>query len=820
MKKVCLFLGFILLAIFVIAQDKGGNSIIGTVIDAASKNPLEYATITIFVSGQTTPLSGTTTDKTGSFNLTDIPAGTYNIVIENIGYTAFTERDFVLSKKDAITDLKKISLSIDSKLLAGVTVQANARLIDNKIDKMVFNAEKDVSSLGGVATDLLKKIPQVSVDVDGNVQLAGSSGIRFLINGKPSSAFGSNIADVLQSIPASQIKSIEVITNPGARYDAQGLGGIINIILKTNNTRGYNGNISLTAGTRNENASANFNVRNKNFGVNAFFSGNKRLRSQGSSNNYRETTDGALLSTLSQNNRNHFVRQGYQSGVGFDWTVKKQHSISGNLAFNYFGFTSSGTSNQALQPDKGSGLPAIISLLNSGNKYRYNSMDASLNYKRTFAKEDQELEASITTNSGNNNSNSFSQQFLLPKDSLYYGIRAYNPASTHETVLSVDYTQPVAKDVKLGVGGKTTFYTIATNSTALSFQPALQTYEPDAFLSNGLNYRQNVYAAYAELSFPVAKLFEAKIGSRYERTEVNAFYSNAATQATIPGYNTVVPSIFLSKKIDDKQTIKLSFSKRIERPDYEDLNPFVNTSDPKNLSTGNPGLQPQIGYRYELSYNRDLGKTGSLMLTLFHRISEKDIQPYVFYYPTYLVGDSIYNNVSVSTRQNIGTENNSGLNLFADMRFTPKLTVRGNVFLFYRHTINAIDKGYNSNSVNYRFNMNASYQFTNTLLAEFFGNFSSARNEAQGRYPSFTSYTMAFRKQFWQKKGSLALTATNPFSENLTQKTVLLGTNFNQNLERTFPFRSIGINFTWKFGKLEFKKEEAQRDNNLSAPTQ
>ena len=260
-------------------------------------------------------------------------------------------------------------------------------------------------------------------------------------------------------------------------------------------------------------------MRNKNFGVNAFFSGNKRLRSQGSSNNYRETTDGALLSTLSQNNRNHFVRQGYQSGVGFDWTVKKQHSISGNLAFNYFGFTSSGTSNQALQPDKGSGLPAIISLLNSGNKYRYNSVDASLNYKRTFAKEDQELEASITTNSGNNNSNSFSQQFLLPKDSLYYGIRAYNPASTHETVLSVDYTQPVAKDVKLGVGGKTTFYTIATNSTALSFQPALQTYEPDAFLSNGLNYRQNVYAAYAELSFPVAKLFEAKIGSRYERTD-------------------------------------------------------------------------------------------------------------------------------------------------------------------------------------------------------------------------------------------------------------------------------------------------------------
>ncbi|MEO6229050.1 MAG: TonB-dependent receptor [Ferruginibacter sp.] len=820
MKKALLFLGLVLLNVFVYAQVKGGNSISGTVIDAASENPLEYATITIFPTGKTKPLTGTTTDKSGSFTLTDIPAGTYTVVFENIGYAAFTEKNFVLNKKDAIIDLKKISLTLQGKLLDAVVVQTTVKLIDNKIDKMVFNAEKDVSSLGGVATDLLKKIPQVSVDVDGNVQLAGSSGIRFLINGKPSSAFGSNIADVLQSIPASQIKSIEVITNPGAKYDAQGLGGIINIILKTNNTKGYNGNISLTAGTRNENASANFNVRNKHFGVNAFFSGNKRLRSQGSGNNYRETTDSAVVSTLYQDKTNHYDRQGYESGMGFDWTANKFNSFSGNIAYNYFGFTGVGTTNQALQPSKGTGIPDIISILNAGNKYRYNSVDASFNYKRTFAKEDQELEASISSNTGKNKGHSYSEQFAQPQDSLYYGTMAYNPATTHETVLSVDYTQPFEKDIKLGVGGKTTFYNIASNSDALSYQPSIKTYEPDAYLSNGLNYRQKVHAGYAELSFPVAKLFEAKIGSRYERTEVNAYYSNAATQAKIPGYNTLVPSVFFSKKIGDKQTIKLSFSKRIERPDYEDLNPFVNTSDPKNLSTGNPVLKPEIGYRYELGYSRDLGTTGSLMVSLFHRINENDIQPYVVYYPAYQVGDSIYNNVSVSTRQNIGRENNTGLNIFGDIHFTPKFNVRGNAFLFYRHTINAIDKGYNTNSFNYRFNINATYQFTNTLVAEFFGNFSSARNEAQGRYPSFTSYTMAFRKQFWQKKGSIALTATNPFSENLTQKTVLLGKNFIQNSERTFPFRSIGINFTWKFGKLEFKKDDEKQDNNLGTPSQ
>ena len=298
MKKSFLLFCLMTFVLFIKAQQKGGNSITGTVVNADSKTALEYATVTIFITGEKKPLTGTTTDKSGSFTLAEIPAGTFNIVIENIGFTPFTKNNIVLNKKDAIIDLKNILLNIQKTTLQDVTVVAKSKLVENKIDKMVYNAEKDVSSQGGVATDVLKKVPQVSVDADGNVQLAGNSGIRFLINGKPSSAFGSNIADVLQSIPASQIKSIEVITNPGAKYDAQGMGGIINIILKNNNTKGYNGNISATAGTRNENASLNLNYRKNTFGINAFFSGNKRLRSKASINNHRITSDSGIISTL------------------------------------------------------------------------------------------------------------------------------------------------------------------------------------------------------------------------------------------------------------------------------------------------------------------------------------------------------------------------------------------------------------------------------------------------------------------------------------------------------------------------------------------
>jgi outer membrane receptor protein involved in Fe transport len=288
----------------------------------------------------------------------------------------------------------------------------------------------------------------------------------------------------------------------------------------------------------------------------------------------------------------------------------------------------------------------------------------------------------------------------------------------------------------------------------------------------------------------------------------------------VPGYNTFVPSVYLSKKIHDKTTIKLSFSKRIERPGYDDLNPYVNTADPKNLSAGNPYLKPEIGKRFEMGYSRDLGKTGSVMINLFYRINDHDIQPFIVYYPLYKVGDSLYDNVNVSTRQNIGRENNMGVNLFGDLHFTPKLNIRSNIFLFRRHTINAIDKGYNNNSFNYRFNINASYQFTNSLLAECFANFNSARHEVQGTYPSFTSYTLAIRKQFWQKKGSIALTASNFFSESLTQHSSLTGPNFTVNGERRIAFRSIGINFAWKFGKLEFKKNKEENDANLNPPTQ
>jgi len=576
------------------------------------------------------------------------------------------------------------------------------------------------------------------------------------------------------------------------------LGGIINIILKKSTAKGINTSIALTAGTRMENGSFNFNARKGSFGVNAFFSGNTRPKAQTPSSSERLSADTIAknMVNLQQDGTSDFKRHGFETGVGFDWTVKEKNSISGAFSFDNFGNAGTGFINQSQTVTPDGNMGDIVSQINTLNNinsvYKEHSLDADINYKRTFKKEDQELEIGFNTSVGNNFRAAANNQFLLPQDLLFYGTNSNNPGKEKESQLTIDYTQPITKTVILGVGSKLNFYNIASTSNVLMYDVANTKYSFDTSLSNNLNYHQKVYALYAELSFPIGKIMDAKVGSRYERTAIDAFYSNVTAPVNTPGYNTLVPSIFFSKKLSDKQTLKLSYSKRIERPDYGDLNPYINTSDPKNISTGNPYLKPEIGSRYELGYSRDLGKGGSFMATLFYRENHGDIQPFVIYYPSLQVGDSTYTNVAVSTRENIGVEKNAGVSFFGDIHVTSKFSVRTNLFFFHRHIINAIDKGYNTTSFNYRVNLNADYQFTNTLAAEFFGNFNSARHEAQGRYPSFTTYSMAIRKQFWNKKGSLALTAVNPFNKYVEQQTYLFGPNFTTTGIRKIPFRSVG----------------------------
>ena len=828
MKYWIWFVFFVFEGYFSYSQEGSQNnypgSIKGTVIDSSSSQGVPYATVTLFLEGSTKPVSGAFANDKGFFRLDSLAPGNYRVEIGFIGYKSRVLNKIIISTKHPVVNLEKILLSGNAQVLADVTVTGQRPLVENKIDKLVFNAERDITSQTGVATDILKKVPQVSVDVDGNVELQGSTDIRFLINGKPSTIFGSNIVDVLQSIPANQIKSIEVVTNPGAKYDAQGTGGIINIILKSTRAQGINGNLSLTAGTITQNGSFNINARKGKFGLNAFINGNARLTTTTQNNLQRVSTDTAtkVNGILQQDGSADFNRHGFQSGIGFDWSMDDRNSISGGLNYHNFGNKSKGLINQfeQIQNDGDSILSNTNSTNNTNSAFKQYSWDPSLNYKHNFRNKEQQLEIGVDGSFAHNLNTSGNDQYLQPQDSLIYGTRNNNPAKESQYEMMIDYSQPLGKDISFGVGGKFTGYDISSTAEALLWDSYSKNYLYDTALSNDLNYHQRVYAAYGELNFPVGKLFEARLGGRYERTDVNSFYANAQ-QKIEEGYNTIVPSIFFMKKIGENQTVKLSYTIRINRPDYFDLNPYINASDPKNVTTGNPYLKPEVWDRYEASYNNDLGKIGSFMVTLFYRVSNDDIQPFIIYYPTFTVGDTTYTNLAVTTRENIGIEKNAGTNLFFNFHVNDKFNVRSNFMFIYRNTINHVDTGYNSSGTMYRFNMNVSYQLNSNFAAEFFGDFRSPHHEAQGTYPSFTSYSLALRKQFWNKKGSIALTANNIFSKYVDQRTELYGPGFVSSNLRKIPYRSIGINFTWKFGKMEIKKEKPEENNiDLNGPQQ
>ncbi|WP_158827407.1 TonB-dependent receptor domain-containing protein [Mucilaginibacter lacusdianchii] len=798
----------------VLAQNKG--KIIGHIVDATTKTPVDYASISLFQQGSSKPFEGATSDAKGNFTLHNLPDSEYRIVINFIGYMAYNAEHLTI--KQNTLNLNAISLKTSSKQLGEVTVTAKVPTVENKIDKMVYNAANDVTSQGGVALDVLKKVPQVSVDVDGNVELQGNTSVRFLINGKPSSVFGSSISDALASIPASQIKSIEVITSPGAKYDAEGLGGIINIILKDNKLRGINGGVNLSTGTRLENGSANLNLRNGNFGVSAFFSGNAQVNTRTLNLNDRTSTGASGSQTrLIQDGYSNFRRDGYESGLSFDWSPSKKNNLTGSLGYDHFSNRNEGITSQEQLTQ---GLDDVFSQRNSSSRFKAHSVDWSLAYKRSFAKEGQELDVLYTSSLGNNYSDYTQSQTYTTQQSPFSASSSTNPGTDRETNIAIDYAQPLGKSIVMETGVKAVLQNINSKTDVNTFNAVLGIYAYDPNQSYHLYYKRNVYAGYLSAGFTAFNFFDIKAGARYEHTDTRIDFPGTA----IPAYNIWVPTAVVSRKVNSSSSIKLSYTKRVERPDYRAINPFVNLSDPYNITTGNPELKPEIGNVFELGYNKSFEAGGNLYIAVFSRHNSNDVKSYTNFYTDYRVGDSVYHHVSVSNRQNIGTEQNTGISISGSIPLGKKLNLRTNTSVIDKYIVNKVYGGPSVNAVVVRGNLNLSYQLSDSFVAEAFGNYNSPMRNIQGRSPKFITYNMALRKQLMHKKASVGFTTTNPFAKYVNQVTTITqaattnGQPYNSYSLRRVPYQSFGISFSWRFGKLDFKKDKEQ--DNLVKPVE
>ena len=809
---VCLLCASVPLKAEGFTGEPGTIQVTGSIIDSSNNTPLDFANVTIYHTAEKKVVGGAVTDEKGNFTIADLAPGQYYIEILFMGYdTKHISLD--LTNVKSKMNLGRIMLSPGSSLLKEATVVGEKSLYTNKPDRIVYNADKDVTSQGGTATDVLKKVPQVTVDVDGNIDLLGNTNVRVFINGKPSTMFDNNLAEALQSIPANQIKSIEVMTNPGAKYDAEGTGGIINIILKNNNTDGIGGNINVTGGTRLENGSANFHAKKGAFSINAGIGTNFSIPSTSKTTLNRTSTDSlGSKSILSEDGSGTFQRVSSRGNIGIGWELGANDNLTANFSYNSFGYIN----NPVSTSEDETGYPDINR--NSFSTYANQTYDWNVNYKKKFKQKGQDLTLSYQ-GSDNQNASVYADSLLYQSNnSVFSGAKGNSAVTAHNTYFTVDYNQPIGAGTSLAVGGKATLTNASSNSNYSVFNATSNEYINDPLQDNNYTFSQNIYAAYATMSFSMLKVYDVKLGVRDERTETSASFPGL-TNAVVPQYNLILPSGTISRKLKNNQGIKIGFSDRVDRPNPgRDLNPFINTSDPTSLSQGNPKVGPENQYNLEFVYNKLFTKGASLFITLYAHRNNNDRQSFVVYYPSLKVGDSTYKNVAVTTPENVGTEQDFGVSIYGGIPITSALSLHGNIIGFQRY-INGEGEysALSSSGFAYKVNANADYEISKTFVIEFAGNFNSPRHNLQGTQPSFSTYSFAARKYFLNKKISLAFTTTDPFNNYVVQETVTSGPNFSLTSVRKIPYQSFGLNLTYTFGKT--KSDSGKKDSNNGEQT-
>lgn len=774
------------------------SSITGTVIDSLSQKPVDYATVSLYDQASGKLLNGTITATDGKFSIGKLSAGTYKLKISFLSYADKTISNLKVNDGGSLK-LGRILLGPDSHLLNEVKVTGKKALIEEKIDRTVYNAENDLTTRGGDATDVMKRVPMVSVDLDGNVSVRGSGNIKVLINGKPSAMASASVADALKQIPADLIKSVEVITSPSAKYDAEGSGGILNIILKQNTLQGLSLNLNTTAGTRGSNLGLNgsYKTGKLNFSLGGF--GRSGYNIPGDFTNTQTVTDlatnDAFMTTQSANTHNKYLFGRYNVGVDYDISEHNSLSLGVVLGANNRPTTQDDFLTQSYLNNQ------LTSTSLQRNKITNNStsVDATLTYTLTGKKPDREF-SFLTEFSQNNRDNNFENIFLDQSNGATTGgLRNNNNAINKEVTFEADYQTPLAKNQLLEFGAKDIIRTVSSDYTYLSATDGTLNYVPvsSASLSNAFNYKQNVASAYVSFTFNPFKNYTIKAGTRYEYTTINAdFQSGSAVD--IPDYGILVPSLNISKKFDNGDILKLGYNRRIQRPSIEFLNPNIQASNPLNISAGNPALQPEFTNNFELAYSTNI-KNNHFNISAFMRNTNDAIQTI-----RSTSGDTIKTNY-----QNLGKQNAYGMSLSANIAISNKFNLNGGLDLYHLDLDNKnpdpIFHASNSGWVaNYR--LFGSYDLSDNYALQAFAFRRSRQIQLQGYQGSFGVYNLSINRKFANKKGSIGIGADNFLTSGLKIPTVINSGNINQNSVNIMYNRSFEITFSYKFGGLSQAK--------------
>lgn len=806
MKKI--FVALLILTQTAFAQDKGNGKISGTITDATNKEAVEFATVALITADGKT-IDGAVADMKGKFTLNKVPVGNHKLVITFVGYEAKTVDIEINDRKNSI-ELGNIPLSSETKILNEVVVEGQRALIEERVDRTVYNAENDNTTQGGDATDVLKRVPLLSVDLDGNVTLRGSQNIMVLINNKPSTVMANSIADALKQIPAEQIKSVEVITSPSAKYDAEGTGGIINIITKKNTLQGVTMNINSSVGIRGSNLGLSGNYRQGKLGVSIGGFGRSMYNVKGFFENEQITKDinninPDITNLQRADTRNSNLFGNYR--LGFDYDFDDKNSLTGSMRF--------GARNGSNYQDD------LLTQLSSGNTITASTLrnvktvdnsgtyDFNLTYTRLFDKPQQEFSV-LGLFSRNNRNNDFSniiyEQDGLPTNS---GIKNLNDSYNEEMTLQVDYQTPISDNQLVEFGGKNIFRQVYSNFTYFQDPDGDGVFEPvdNSQFTNNLNYDQNVTAGYLAYTLSMKSSYSVKAGARYEYTMINA-YTQTEDNIEIPSYGILVPSLNVSKKLKNNNTIKASYNRRIQRPSIQFLNPNIQASNPFNFTVGNPELDPEYTNNFELGYSTFVQGI-SLNFSSFVRNTNNSIQR---------IREVVDEDRIRTTFDNIGREDAYGMSVFANI-MKGNLTVNGGGDIYYAVLDNnspnpelvAANEGWVFSG-----RLFGSYQLKKNWAFQFFSFYRGRQVQLQGSQGGFGVYSLALNKSFNDKKGSIGFGAENFFTPSMKIRNELTSPTISQKGLNEMYNMNFKINFSYRIGKMSFEQQQRQRRTRKS----
>ncbi|OOV19029.1 outer membrane beta-barrel family protein [Flavobacterium sp. LM4] len=788
----------------------------GKVLEKVSKQPLEYATISITLPNETKVIAGGITNPKGEFDLA-VPSGIYDIKVEFISFKATEIKGKNISED---TNLGVVSLSEDAAQLNEVVVRAEKSSVEIKLDKKVYNVGQDMMVKGGTVSDVLDNVPSVSVDTEGNVSLRGSDNIRILIDGRPSNAI--NVAEALRQLPADAIDKVEVITNPSARYDAEGGSGLINIILKKGKNQGFNGTFIASTGIHETyGLSANLNYKTKK--LNYFTTAGYNYRTnegEGLTNSEYFNADGSTKGYLDETRDTKRTSDGFNGRAGIEWTVAPNTFWTN--AINYQ--KNSGDKEDLINfynYDANRVFTKKTSRLNNEDTGSEN-VEYTSNLIKNFNDKGHKLTADLSISRNTDDSNSVITAVPTFNTTL-------NNQIQKQVQLQADYVLPLSKGSQFEAGYKGSFGDLNNIYYVSNF--VNNEYVKDDNLSNTLEYKENINALYTSFGFKVNK-FSYLFGLRWEDTniEVNLLDTN---KFNTNNYNNLFPSAFISYEISDQSNFTASYSKRLTRPRGRFMNPAVNYASNINIFQGNPDLNPSLTDKYDIGYLKRWDKVTFSTSAYFE--DTKDVFSFVRF-PTGEVvtpdGD-VVTPAPGETVEGIPVIKSSPINLGKEQKFGFEFTFNYTPFKWWKLNSNfnfynvkttgentyednngsVIVQNLDNQATTWFARISSKVTLPYKIDWQLSGNYNGEQKTAQGKNLGQFGLNTAFSKDVLKDKATIAFNISDIFNSRkmmsytnfYNDSRVMTQTSYS---EFQFRKRQFNLSFTYRFNKSKNDREK------------